>query len=240
MAILVTSARYGSGRFGLTSYGVVNVSKAITGTTGTGSITAITAGGFEVDITERITASAVGTGSINTVIVNVSEALGSVAGTGAVSTITPHAASLIALTGVTGTGHVNTVEEKVSEALLSVVGTGAVSGVTVHVSELLASAYVTGSIATITPHADSLIVLLGVEGTSLVNTVGVSANVTLTGVTATGQLTTVEAVHVVERLDATPSTGTIGDITVTAVVFNFEAVRTQYSRRRTVYIAEAA
>ena len=240
MAILVTSARYGSGRFGLTSYGVVNVSKALIGVAGTGSVTSITAGGFEVDITERITASAVGTGSINTVIVNVSEVLGSVAGTGAVSTITPHAASLIALTGVTGTGHVNTVEEKVSEALLSVVGTGAVSGVTVHVSEVLASISATGSIATVTPHANSLFELSSVEGTALINPAGAGASVIPTGVTATGQLTTVEAVHVVERLDATPSTGTIGDITVTAVVFNFEAVRTQYSRRRTVYIAEAA
>jgi len=47
-------------------------------------------------------------------------------------------------------------------------------------------------------------------------------------------------VHVLQPLTAVPATSSLGTITTTAVVFDFQAVREQYSRRRTVYIAEAA
>ena len=52
MAFIATSARYGTGRFGIARYGAEDISKTIAGVSGTGAIQAVAAGGFEIDITE--------------------------------------------------------------------------------------------------------------------------------------------------------------------------------------------
>jgi hypothetical protein len=155
-----------------------NITEDITGVVATGTIEPVSAGGFEIDITERITVGVSATSAIGTVEPQVDENLNSVSATGTVAAIIPHADSLIVLTGVSATSTVNELEEKPTEVLDSVSATGSVQALAqVKVSEALASA---------------------------------------------------------------PATGTIGAVTTTAVVFNFQAVREQYSRRRTVYIAEAA
>ena len=60
-----------------------------------------------------------------------------------------------------------------------------------------------------------------------------------TGVEATGSVGNVTA-NIVEKLEKAVGTGEIGEPTITAVVFDFQAVKNQYSRRRTVYIPRAA
>ena len=87
---------------------------------------------------------------------------------------------------------------------------------------------------------DSKIVPQGVSGTGQVGQVGGGpAEEIATGVEATvsvGSVTT----HVVEKPEKAVGTGEIGEPTITAVVFDFQAVKNQYSRRRTVIVSRAA
>ena len=76
--------------------------------------------------------------------------------------------------------------------------------------------------------------------TASVNEVEDQTTERLGSVSATGSVQALAQVKVSEALASAPATGTIGTVTTTAVVFDFQAVREQYSRRRTVYIAEAA
>ena len=156
MAFIATSARYGTGRFGIARYGAEDISKTIAGVSGTGAIQAVAAGGFEIDITERVTASLAGTGAISTVTVNIKEALASVSATGAINASLEFS-NTHSLSSVSATGHVNTV-----------------------------------------------------------------------------------TVHVIEYASAVPATASLGTITTTAVVFDFDAVKELYSRRRTILIDRAA
>ena len=82
--------------------------------------------------------------------------------------------------------------------------------------------------------------LTGVSATGSVNTVEEKPTEVLDSVSATGSVQALAQVKVSEALASAPATGTIGTVGTTAVVFDFQAVREQYSRRRTVYIAEAA
>jgi len=83
------------------------------------------------------------------------------------------------------------------------------------------------------------VTLVGVEGVGEVNDVEDQPTEILDGVSATGAINGVTT-HVLEVLEDAPATGTIGEPTITAVVFDFQAVREQYSRRRTVLIPRAA
>ena len=87
---------------------------------------------------------------------------------------------------------------------------------------------------------DSKIVVQGVSGEGQVGEVGGGpAEEIATGVEATGSVGSVTT-HVVEKLEKATGTGQIGDPTITAEVFDFQAVSTLYSRRRTVIIPRAA
>ena len=66
MAIIAQSARYGSGLYGTSEYGVVNLTASISGVSATGTIASVVAGGFEVDVTERISTGVSATGSVGT------------------------------------------------------------------------------------------------------------------------------------------------------------------------------
>ena len=63
-----SDAIYGSGRYGSASYGRVAPNVSLTGVSATGAIESVSAGGFEVDISERLL-SVSATGNINTVTV---------------------------------------------------------------------------------------------------------------------------------------------------------------------------
>lgn len=175
----IADAIYGIGKYGDASYGIVTPVIALTGVQATGAITSVTAGGFEIDITERISTGVGATGAVNTVQVHIAELLASVSVTGSVNTLTLTGTANVTLIGVEGTGFVNTVEDKPTE--------------------LLGSVSATGSINTPTLTATATITLTGIQGTTV-----------------------------------------IGTITKTAVIFDFEAVASQYSRSRTVSIARAA
>tara|TARA_R100001440_G_scaffold45727_1_gene65381 strand:- start:3763 stop:4404 length:642 start_codon:yes stop_codon:yes gene_type:complete len=191
-------AIYGTGKYGSSNYGVVaivvtpagvsatgsvntvteNVKETLASVVGTSAIEAVSAGGFEIDITERISAGVSGTGSVNSL---------SQIATGA---------------GLTGTSS-------------------------------------TGSIGTLVLLADSTIVISSVSATGAVNSVEDKTTEKVTGVSATGSINTV-TVNIKESLASISSTGIISTAVTVGRAFDFESVKNQYSRRRTIYIARAA
>ena len=127
MAIIAQSARYGSGLYGTSEYGVVNLTASISGVSATGTIASVVAGGFEVDVTERISTGVSATGSINTLTVNIIEKLESVSATGTIGTLTLTGTANVTLVGVEAVSFLNTVEDKPTEILDSVSATGFVN-----------------------------------------------------------------------------------------------------------------
>ena len=116
--------------------------------------------------------------------------------------------------------------------------TGTVNTVQVNITEILGSVTATGSIGTL-EHSNTL-TLTGVQGT--VTCGGVEDQPTeriATGVAATGAVGSV-TVNVLEALGSAAATSTVGTLTTTAVVFDFNAVRELYDRRRTATIDRAA
>ena len=200
MAIIAQSARYGSGLFGLSRYGQINLSVSLasvtatsavntvqlsasskvipTGVVGTGSVAPVAAGGFEIDITESISTGVSSTGSVNTVTINIGETVVGVTATGAVNTVGLIANATFELTGVSSTISLGTVTSIVIEKCEGVSATFAING------------------------------------NLVINTTA--------------------------GLSGVQSTLSLGTVVKTAEVFNFEAVKAQYSRKRCVYISRAA
>ena len=200
MAIIAQSARYGSGLFGLSRYGQINLSVSLasvtatsavntvqlsasskvipTGVVGTGSVAPVAAGGFEIDITESISTGVSSTGSVNTVTVNIGETVVGVTATGAVNTVGLIANATFELAGVSSTISLGTVTSIVIEKCEGVSATFAING------------------------------------NLVINTTA--------------------------GLSGVQSTLSLGTVVKTAEVFNFEAVKAQYSRKRCVYISRAA
>lgn len=134
MAIIAQSALYGSGLYGTSEYGVVNLTVSISGVSATGTIASVVAGGFEVDITERITTGVEGTSSVGSLTVNTAAGL-----TGVVGTLTLNGAGLdvrsvnrVPVNGVSATTTLGTIEAQTTEALNSVSAIGAVGSITVN------------------------------------------------------------------------------------------------------------
>jgi hypothetical protein len=238
MAIIAQSARYGSGLYGTSEYGVVNLTASISGVSATGTIASVVAGGFEVDVTERISTGVSATGSVGTLNVFIKVSVVGVSATGTVNTVKENINTPI--TGVQATGSVNTVEEKPTEALDSVSATGSVNNVTVNIIEKLGSVSATGTIATLTLTGTANVTPTGVEAVGSVNTVEEKPTEVLNSVSATvfvnGNFTFSNS----HALTGVQATTTLGTITKTAVVFNFQAVANQYSRARTIKIQRAA
>jgi hypothetical protein len=238
MAIIAQSARYGSGLYGTSEYGVVNLTASISGVSATGTIASVVAGGFEVDVTERISTGVSATGSVGTLNVFIKVSVVGVSATGTVNTVKENINTPI--TGVQATGSVNTVEEKPTEALDSVSATGSVNNVTVNIIEKLESVSATGTIATLTLTGTANVTPTGVEAVGSVNTVEEKPTEVLNSVSATvfvnGNFTFSNS----HALTGVQATTTLGTITKTAVVFNFQAVANQYSRARTIKIQRAA
>ena len=137
MATVVASARYGVGVYGASEYGVVDISIAINGVSATGAIENIAAGGFEVDVTERITTGVEGTGSVGSLTVNTAAEL-----TGVVGTFTLNGAGLnirsinrVPVDGVSGTTTLGIIEVQTGEALESVSATGQIGTIKPNVTE---------------------------------------------------------------------------------------------------------
>lgn len=256
MAVTVNAAVYGVGVYGVARYGKVIVSgldqavgtgavsavqvNTAAGITGVGAITGtiepVSAGGFEIDITERIDTGVVGTAFANTVQVNIAEVLGSVSASGSIGTVA--ISNTVTLSGVVGTGAVNTVEDKPTEVLGSVSATGSVNTVQANTAAGVTGVSATGSINDQLAFSNSF-AISGVSAQGIVNTVEDIPTEILTGVSAEGFINTVTT-HLVIPLSGVVGTGSSGQTTETAVVFDFEAVKNLYSKRRTVIIPRAA
>lgn len=154
---------------------------------------------------------------------------------------------IIALTGVSGTGEIEPPEIGGFEVDIGIrltattVGTGSVGSIPtsqVHVGAGLTGVTATVSIGQIS--ISSTQSLFTVVGTGSVGSVGAGVTPNITGVTATGQVGSISTIHVSEIIVSAGATTTLGTVTPTAVVFDFNSVRDQYSRKRSVTIPRAA
>jgi hypothetical protein len=238
MAIIAQSARYGSGLYGTSEYGVVNLTASISGVSATGTIASVVAGGFEVDVTERISTGVSATGSVGILNVFIKVSVVGVSATGTVNTVKENINTPI--TGVQATGSVNTVEEKPTEALDSVSATGSVGIIKPNVTESVTGVVGTFSVNTVTATGTANVTLVGVEAVGSVNTLEEKPTEVLNSVSATGFVNGNFTFSNSHALTGVQGTTTLGTITKTAVVFNFAAFANQYSTARTIQIPRAA
>lgn len=237
MAIIAQSARYGVGIYGTSRYGEVNVAASIAGVSATGAIAPLVAGGFEVDISERL-GSVAATGSAGAVQANITEIIGGVAATSSVGTVT--LSNTVTPTGVQATGFVNTVEEKPTEVLNSVSAIGTAGTVQVNVAEVLTGVSATGSIGTPQPIVSFSVDVIGVSAVASLGTVEAkTTEVVNIGVSATGAVGSL-TLHTTAGISGVQGTFTVGTGTYSGVQFDFNAVRELYDRRRTSMIDRAA
>jgi len=246
MAVIKSSALYGTGVYGGSVFGTRNVSFALTGVAGTGAIEPVAAGGFEIDVSERL-GSVSSTGSVNTVTVNIQEDITGVSATGAIGTLTFSTSH--SLGSVSATGSIGTLSISNTVGLTGVAGTGAIENVAaggfeVDVSEALASVSATVSIGTIQPVVNftkqtGSFLLTASIGTISPNVKEELAGNATSSVFATGAVNGVTT-HTTAGLTSVAMTGVIDDPTITAVQFDFEAVAHLYSRRRAVNVPRAA
>ena len=242
-------ALYGTGTFGTARYGRVTPIIAVTGVAGTSAI-----GTVEVQLDTTLTGVSA-TGSIGDVEEQPTEALDSVSATGSIGTVTPKAEVSLTATGVSATGSVGEVEEQPTEDLESVSATGSIGTPTVTASATLMGAYnpeitsilfskVALETASITS-ADARIA--EVEGASLVAQNVASSRVVAEVLEATGSsgvtnqtLALTGGSQVQGSIQGAVGTGTMGTLGTSATVFDFEAVKALYSRRRTILVPKAA
>ena len=144
MATIAITGRYGSGIYGISNYGgdiaktLAGVAatgaigtlehsntKTLVGVVGTTAIEAPSAGGFEIDISERVDTGVAGTGSVNTVQVNLAPVPTGVSATGSIGSL--EHSNTILLQGVAGTLAEPLVEPKVTAVIGGVSATGAVN-----------------------------------------------------------------------------------------------------------------
>ena len=151
---------------------------------------------------------------------------------------------VISLTGVSGTGEIEPPEIGGFEVDIGVrltattVGTGSVGSLQPNIKAEISGVTATVSLGQIT--IDALEEIFTVVGTGSVGSVGAGVTPNITGVTATGQVGSISTIHVSEIIVSAGATTTLGTVTPTAVVFDFNSVRDQYSRKRSVTIPRAA
>tara|TARA_R110002074_G_scaffold68067_2_gene159801 strand:+ start:302 stop:850 length:549 start_codon:yes stop_codon:yes gene_type:complete len=154
-----------------------------------------------------------------------------------------------AITGVSGTGEIEPPEIGGFEVDIGIrltattVGTGSVGSLQPNIKAEISGVTATVSLGQIT--IDALEEIFTVVGTGFVGSVGAGVTPNITGVTATGQVGSISTIHVSEIIVSAGGTATLGTgasagITTTAVVFDFNSVRDQYSKRRSVIIPRAA
>ena len=213
----------------------------LTGTQGDGAIGAPTPQAEAV----LTSASVAATGTANTVTATGGTGVvftpSSVSATGATNTVTIVAKAVVVPTGVEGdiitddplvSGDEIIVDAEAVFSVTGIGGTGAVNTVTVISQAVVVPTGVEGDIIT-----DSIFV----DGDEIV--VDADANVSLSGkgVSGTTAFNTVttdcQAVVLPVGLQGT---FTVGDETIDAVQFDYESIKNDYSRTRTVYIAAAS
>ena len=240
MAVVAATAKFGVGVYGASSYGVVNVSRTLTGVAGTSAL-----GTVEAKTSEALL-SVSATGAVGSVQVNLAPNI-----TGVVGTFTLNGAGLTvksinrvpvtqnALTGSIEAVSAGGFEIDISERLGSVSATGAIGTVEAKTSEALLSVSATGAIGTPVLKATSSITLTGVSATGEVNELEEKPTEELGSVSATGAVNGVTA-NTGAGLTSVAMPGTIGNPSITAVQFDYQAVAHLYSKRRAVTVPRAA
>ena len=154
--------------------------------------------------------------------------------------------TITSVQGVSATGGIGDIT---AEANIDVVeGVEATASVTTVVAIAKATASVSGvegtsAVNDVTVSATNVIVVDFVTGQILANTATVSgdANLELTSVEATPELTTpIVNASAVAVSPAIEIDSTLGTLTVAGTVFDYEAQKENYSKRRTVYLPRAA
>ena len=209
------------------------------------------------------------TGSVNSVTTHVEAGLTSVALTGSIGTLNARALyganDAIYGIGRYGSAIYGSVTPTInlpSLELTGAVASVAFDGLEVDVSEVIP----TGVSATVTIGLIRTIPFIcqSVSATGTVGTVFLVTSAGVTGVSATGQVEQVQVdgfeIDVQERLQSVSATGAVGTlthsnthsiasvvgtfslgtITPVGIIFNFEAVKTLYDRRRTSYVEKQA
>ena len=242
-------ALYGTGTYGTARYGRVTPVVSISGVVGTGAI-----GTVEVKLDTTLTGVSA-TGIVNDVEEQPTENLESVSATGSIGTVTPSADSSLTLTGVEGTSALGTVEAQIDTSISGLGSTGSVGTVTATASAAVMGAFnpditslLFSKVALLTASeisADTRIA--AVEGASLAEQNLASSRVIAQVLDATGSSgTTNETLaltggsQVSGSIQGAVGSGQAGALSTSATVFDFEAVKSLYSRRRTIFIARAA
>ena len=242
-------ALYGTGTYGTARYGRVTPVVSISGVVGTGSI-----GTVEVKLDTTLTGVSA-TGIVNDVEEQPTENLESVSATGSVGTVTPSADSSLTLTGVEGTSALGTVEAQIATSISGFGLTGSVGTVTATASAAVMGAFnpditslLFSKVALLTASETSADTrIAAVEGASLAEQNLASSRVIAQVLDATGSSgTTNETLaltggsQVSGSIQGAVGSGQAGALSTSATVFDFEAVKGLYSRRRTIFIARAA
>jgi hypothetical protein len=227
----------------------VKLDTSISGVSATGSV-----GSPEQQLDTTLTGVSA-TGSIGDVEEQPTEALESVSATGSIGTVTPKAEVSLTATGVSATGLVGDVEEQPTEDLESVSATGSIGTPTVTASASVMGAFnpditslLFSKVALLTASETSADTrIAAVEGASLAEQNLASSRVVAQVLDATGSSgTTNETLaltgddQVGGSIQGAVGTGQAGTLSTSATVFDFEAVKELYSRRRTIFIARAA
>ena len=242
-------ALYGTGTYGTARYGRVTPVVSISGVVGTGAI-----GTVEVKLDTTLTGVSA-TGIVNDVEEQPTENLESGSATGSIGTVTPSADSSLTLTGVEGTSALGTVEAQIDTSISGLGSTGSVGTVTATASAAVMGAFnpditslLFSKVALLTASETSADTrIAAVEGASLAEQNLASSRVIAQVLDATGSSgTTNETLaltggsQVSGSIQGAVGSGQAGALSTSATVFDFEAVKSLYSRRRTIFIARAA
>jgi len=147
VAVIATSALYGTGLYGVSSFGAVNVAITVSGASGTGHIQPVAIDGFEIDISERL-ASVSATAQVGSVFATLSVTPTGVSATGSIGTLTH--SNTTAITGTEATVSVATVSENIALTPTGVQATASVGSVEPQTSEALLSVSATATAGTVT------------------------------------------------------------------------------------------
>lgn len=181
-----------------------DVTIAVTGVTGTGSVGTVTPS------VDKALTGVSATSSPGTVTPSVSTALTGVSSTGSVGTVSP--AIDKALTGVSATGSVGSVGVNVTVALTGVSATGSVGNVIPNVAIGITGVTATGTVGTVSPVYPATVALTGVSATGSVGNLTPSVDKGLTGVSAAGSPGTVSPAAD-KAISGVSATGSVGNVT---------------------------
>mgnify|MGYP003666318910 FL=1 len=201
-----------------------------TGVAGTASTNTLTLSGKAL----QVPTGAVGTSALGTIVIaggagTLVTISGTTLGTGVVNGITFGGDANVLITGVQAlavtddpgyAGDEVVIDSEALVVIAGVAGTGAANTVTAKAGAVgTGTVSAIGSIGSFTIVAKSVLTLAGASGTVSTNSVSVSCPALALPIGLQGAFT-------------------IGDETITAVQFDYESIKTNYSRDRTAYIGE--